>query len=98
MRDIFPARVVTPEGSFPKARVLLDENRVRVYVAKGPEVTLAVDRAASGFVRDRGRFVVTVDGFQWFVTEDRGGCGCKRKGPLREVSLEALDAMTLEAV
>lgn len=96
MRDIFPARVMTPAKTYPKARVLIEGDRTRVYVAEGQTVKLVHN--VTGQVTDSGsRVEVTVNGETWFVRSEAGGCGCKRKGPLRTASRESLWAMTLES-
>lgn len=105
MRDIFPARVTRPGRTYPKARVLADKERGTVFVfvenRRAPKRFELIEVVPVSAVLDNHSQRLTFqdsEGAKWDVVEQISGCACKKRGPLRDVPLEELQAMTLEAV
>lgn len=77
--DLYPATVATPDGTTPKARVVVSDGLMHVIVAHGAEGPKIVDVAelAGDPERIRGRAytVRLADGTEWQVRKG-SGCGC----------------------
>jgi hypothetical protein len=74
--DMYPAQVVTPEATYPKARIAVTaQGRAVVWARVGAEIKRVEDVTVTESRQDKKILTVTTDSGEWTATK-QGGCGC----------------------